>query len=55
MGSQQVLRDFAKRGFALWASGKEIGPVISFHLITFSEAAPLMGPAKAGRLYVPSR
>lgn len=36
-GSQNVLRDFAKRGFALWLLGKKIGPIISFHLITFSE------------------
>lgn len=36
-GSQNVLRDFAKRGFALWLIGMKIGPIISSHLITFSE------------------
>lgn len=36
-GSQNIPREFAKRGFAVWLIGKKIGPIISFHLITFSE------------------
>lgn len=36
-GSPKVCRDLAKRGFALGQRRKKGGPMISFHLITFSE------------------
>lgn len=49
VGSQKVLRDSAKRGFALWLGGKKIGPMISFHLITFLESQSLMGPIEKER------
>lgn len=53
VGSQEVLRGFAKRGFALWLRGRKKGLIIFFHLITFSETDLLMGPTKGdGRMFL---